>query len=292
MHAQTAEGEYLDNIGELVGVLRLNATAAQGCILVQGAGAVVPAGTVFNSPSGLQYQTTSGVTIPITGFAEVQAMCLTLGDAGNLSAGVELTPTSPIALMTGSEVCAGGIGSGAETETDNQYRERILYAQRNPRGAGTATDWVQWAESYNASVNRVSVIPTILGNGTVGLAFMLNNNTPNPSEVTSMQAYLQQFNPVGSTLSVYAPTLVPVNFTIQVLPNDPAVKDAVTAQLIDLLYREALPSITIPLSRINEAISGAAGETDHILTVPNSALSFAATPSNIEIGVLGTITWL
>lgn len=292
MHVQTAESEYLDKLGELEGLQRLTSTAATGCVLLNGAGAIVPSGTIFNSPNGLQYQTTAGVTVPPTGFAELACICLTLGDVGNVEAGVELTPTSPISLLSSVEVCAGGIGGGAETETDDEYRERILYTKRNPRGAGTATDWVQWAESFNAYVNRVTVIPTIAGNGTVGVSFMLNNNTPSPSEVSAMANHLNQFTPIGAVLSVYSPTIVPIDFTIQILPNDPTVKDAVAAQLADLLYREALPGQTIPLSRVSEAISSAVGEIDHTLTAPAAPLTFAATTLAVEMGVLGTITWL
>jgi uncharacterized phage protein gp47/JayE len=292
MHVQTAEGEYLDLLGDAEGVLRLQPTAASGCVLAYGAGANILTGTVFNSPAGLQYQTTASVTIPVTGFAEVAATCLTLGAEGNLSNGVQLTPTSPVALLTSAEVCAAGIGGGADVETDDQYRERILFRKRNPRGAGTATDWVDWAEGFNANVNRVSVIPTINGNGTVGVSFMLNNNAPNGSEVAAMDNYLAGFTPIGSTLVVIAPTLVPVNFTIQVTPNTPDIKSSVIAQLEDLLYREALAGNTIPLSRINEAISGAVNEYDHTLVLPSAPLVFAANSNSVEIGILGTITWL
>jgi uncharacterized phage protein gp47/JayE len=292
MHVQTAEAEYLDLLGDAEGLLRLQPKAASGCILVFGAGANILTGTVFNSPSGLQYQTTGSVTIPPSGFAEVPAICLTTGASGNLAAGVELTPVSPIALVTGSEVCSGGIGSGSDLETDDQYRERILFRKRNPRGAGTVTDWVDWAESFNSAVNRVMVIPAINGNGTVGLSFMLNNNLPTASEVTAMQNYLAQFTPVGAVLIVSAPVFLPVNFTITAIPNTPDVRAAINAQLDDLLFREGLAGNTIPISRVNEAISGAIGETDHILTAPTAPLVFLANSSVIEIGVLGTITWL
>jgi uncharacterized phage protein gp47/JayE len=84
-----------------------------------------------------------------------------------------------------------------------------------------------------------------------------------------------------------APVAVPLNFTIFVTPNTADVKAAVTAELTDLLRREAVPGGTILLSHIREAISIATGETNHTISVP--AADVAHTTG--QIATMGTITW-
>ena len=62
---------------------------------------------------------------------------------------------------------------------------------------------------------------------------------------------------------------------------------AVEAELRDLLARDAEPGGTILISRIREAVSIAAGETDNVVSTPTANVTHAAG----ELAVLGVITW-
>ena len=66
-----------------------------------------------------------------------------------------------------------------------------------------------------------------------------------------------------------------------------AVEAAVTAELQDMITRDAIPGGTILYSHIMEAISIATGETDHVLVSPAANVTHAT----YEIAVMGTITW-
>lgn len=291
----TATGEFLRKIAASYGVYPLDETAAQGCILLTGANTTgVPAATIFQRGDGLQYQTTAGVIIPPAGFIEVSAIALTVGEIGNADAGVQLQPTTTIAGLVSAVVCTAGIGGGADAEGEEALREKYLFRLQNPPGAGTVADWTKWAKSFSADVTRVWVVPAFAGNGTVGVVFAQDDVgiVPAPSVVAAMAVYLEQFTPAGSILTVFAPTLVPVPFTIHELPNaDPTIRTNIGAELADLLYREGGPGNTIPLSRINEAISTAQGEFDHTMTVPAAPLTFTAVAPTFQLGVLGVITW-
>jgi uncharacterized phage protein gp47/JayE len=97
---------------------------------------------------------------------------------------------------------------------------------------------------------------------------------------------------VTADVTVFAPTPVKLDFTISLTPDTTAARAAVQAELEDLLLREAEPedgdgSGTILVSHIREAISLAAGETDHALTAPAADVTLAAG----EMSVMGTITW-
>lgn len=84
-----------------------------------------------------------------------------------------------------------------------------------------------------------------------------------------------------------APTAAPLNLTIQLTPNTAAVRAAVTAELADVVRREAMPGGTLLLSHLREAISVAAGEINNVLSTPTADVTHA--PG--QMPVLGTITW-
>ncbi|MES2685734.1 MAG: baseplate J/gp47 family protein [Pseudomonadota bacterium] len=296
MFVMTATRTFLTLIAESYGIFRLLTTPAQGCITLTGAaGTAVPAGTIFQRADGLQYQATAGTVIPPAGFIDLAAIALTQGELGNAASGVLLQPTSPIAGLAGSVVCAAGMGAGADDETDDALRARVLLRLRNPPGAGTAADWTRWALSMNASVTRVWVVPAVYGHGTVGIVFAQDDVgiVPNPAAIAAMESYLADFTPAGSVLHVFAPTLVPVDFNIHELPNnDPAIRESIRAELADLLFREAGPGSTVPLTHIHEAISSAQGEFDHVLVAPVAPLVFTAVPAVFQVGVLGVVNWV
>lgn len=57
-------------------------------------------------------------------------------------------------------------------------------------------------------------------------------------------------------------------YRIHPVPDTTAVRAAITSSLKDLHEREAGLGDKLLISHIREAISGAAGETDHPLTLP------------------------
>jgi uncharacterized phage protein gp47/JayE len=292
----TATGVWLRMVAASYGVFPLPATLAQGCILLTGdPNTPVPTSTIFQRSDGLQYQTTSGAIIPAAGFIEVTAIALTVGEIGNADAGVTLQPVVTIGGLTSSVVCAAGIGGGADVQGEEGLRAACQDRAQNPPGVGTVADWERWVKSFSADVTRVWILPAFAGNGTVGIVFAQDNVAiaPNPATVAAMAAYLVQFTPAGSIPSVFAPTLVPTNFTIHELPNaDPTIRSNISDELSDLLFREGGPGNTIPLSRIHEAISSAQGEFDHTMTVPAAPLTFTAITPTFQLGVLGAITWI
>jgi uncharacterized phage protein gp47/JayE len=296
LFVMTATRQYLALIAESYGTYRLPKQVASGCIDVFGtAGSSVLSGTVFQRADGVQFEATSGVILDADGYGQVPAICLTQGVAGNSAQGVAMQPATAIAGVTSAAVCAAAISGGADEESDDALRARVLQRLQNSPGAGTVKDWERWAFSMSAAVTRVWVIPTVYGNSTVGIVFTMDNSSvvPPPSSIAQMTAHLNQFVPVGSTVYVFAPTLKPINFSISETPNgDPAVRTAITNELRDLLYREGGPGNTIPISHITEAISNAFGETDHSLIAPSTPIVLSGGAPVFEVGVLGTVNWV
>ncbi len=108
-----------------------------------------------------------------------------------------------------------------------------------------------------------------------------------PFFTATTSARIGDRRPVCADVTVAAPIAAPLDLTITLTPSSDAVKAAVEAELRDLIARETEPGGTLLLSHIQEAISIAAGETDHVLTAPSANV----TPAAGHITTFGAITW-
>lgn len=290
MMVDTAEQAYLDRYAAIWGVQRVPAAFAQGPLTATGTnGVVVPAGTLWRRSDGAEYSSTADATIA-GGTATVQVAAVVEGAAGNAAANTAMQLVQPIAGVNGQAlVAAGGLVQGADAETDEALRARILMRIQQPPMGGSATDYVAWALQV-PGVTRAWVYPLEDGPGTVKVRFVRDNDAsliPDAGEVAAVQAHIDQLRPVTAQVTVLAPVAVALNMTIQLTPSTVAVRDAVQAELADVVRREGSPGGTLLLSHLREAISVAAGETNHVLTVPSADV----THTTNQIPVLGTITW-
>src|SRR5215813_4140001 len=104
----TCETVYLDRMASIWGVAREQPTTAAGAIAVTGTpGAAVPATMEWQTFAGVFYQATAGVTAP----------------------GVQNQAT----------VAAPGIAGGADLETDEHLRTRLLLRIQQPPQGGAAS---------------------------------------------------------------------------------------------------------------------------------------------------------
>lgn len=285
-----SEAEFLVRHASLFGLTRTPATFATGNVTLTGSnGAVVPEGTVLQRADGRQYATTADATIA-SGTATVEVEALTAGEAGNALVGVTLTFVSPVAGVSATAaVATGGLTAGTDEEADDALRARLLERMREPPHGGSRTDYIGWAKEVSG-VTRVWVYPEELGAGTVTVRFVRDNDAsiiPDAGEVADVQNHIDERRPVTAEVTVAAPVAAPLDFTIDISPDTTAVRQAVEAELRDLLAREAVPGGTILISRIREAISIAAGEADNALTSPSANVTHTAG----QIAVMGTITW-
>jgi uncharacterized phage protein gp47/JayE len=287
----TADTEILDRFASLwLDQARKPATAAIGDLALTGIdGSVVPTGTALVRSSGLEYVTTADATIS-AGVATVSVQASTTGAETSAPAGETLTFVSPIVGVNSTATVATlGLTDASDIEDDSALRARILARIKEPPHGGSAADYEAWALEV-AGVTRAWVYPLELGPGTVTVRFVRDDDAsliPDVTEVAAVQTYIDARRPVTAQVTVVAPVAVPLNFTIFVTPNTADVKAAVTAELTDLLRREAVPGGTILLSHIREAISIATGETNHTISVP--AADVAHTTG--QIATMGTITW-
>lgn len=287
----TAEADHLDRWSSVWGVSRKAAVAATGDLTLTGDNGVeILAGALLQRGDGVDYVTLADVTIA-GGVATVAAEAVAAGADGNADTGIALTFVSPVAGVSSTATVAGpGITAGLDQEDDESLRGRLLERIRQQPRGGAATDYVRWAKEV-PEVTRAWVYPEKNGLGTVGVAFVMDGRAdiiPLAGDVTAVDDWIADRRPVTADVEVFAPVADPMDLTIELTPDTADVRTAVEAALGDLLAREAEPGGTILLSHIREAISIAAGETDHVLTVP--AANYVSSAG--EIAVLGTITWV
>lgn len=283
----TAEAEHLERWSSIWGVNRLAATYATGTITLTGTG-TIPAGASLVRADGVEYTVDAETAITTSGSVAITAVAA--GAAGNASAGGKLTLVSPIAGIQSQGVVVSLTG-GADTEADDALRARLLARIQQPPHGGADFDYIAWALEAHPDVTRAWVYPLELGAGTVTVRVMTDDATsdgiPTSTVVDAVQDHIDAERPVTAAVTVVAPVAVPLAMSIALSPNTSTVQAAVEAELRDLLRREAEPGGTILVSHLREAISIAAGESDHALTSPAADV----THTTGQIATLGTITW-
>lgn len=286
-----ADAENLPDHGARWGKNRLPAAPAVGTAAFSGIdGSAIPLGTVVQRSDNVQFATTAVGAIA-AGVANVAAQAVLPGQLGNTVIGTALTLTSPLPGINANATAQTAMAGGADIEGIEAWRARIMTRIRKPPQGGADYDYVSWALEV-PGVTRAWVYPGEQGPGTVVVRFVRDDDAsiiPDVGEVAAVQAAIDLQRPVASKGTyVVAPVATPQNFSIQLLPDTPAIRAAVTAELQALYRREAKPGGTMLITHQREAISTSPGETDHVMTVPaaNQAHATGLMPT------LGVITWL
>ena len=279
------------------GVTRKAAVAAQFPIKVTGNGGDLPAGTEWTRLADDAVFTVDSDRDDVDPSATIQVTAQTPGAASNMTPGETLALVSPLAGIDSTAlVSTGGTEvTGTDVESEAELLSRLLLRIQGPPMGGAPGDHTQWALEV-AGVTRAWEFPRVdaagnSGVGKVAVTFVRDNQPdiiPTADEVAVVQGHLDTLSP--ATVIVFAPTAVDFDYSIQLEPNTAAVQAAVDAEIADLLA-SVEPGGTILWSLINEAISVAAGETDHVLTTPagNVDLAFGemAVPGTPTYGELG-----
>ena len=286
----SADDLHLPRIASFWGVTPKAPTAASGPAASTGTnGTPLPSGSVLQRGDGESYATTALATVA-GGAITVNVQAVDPGSAGDCDAGGVLSLVSPVdGVASQFTVGEASVAGGFDAETMPELLARLEQRVQNPPQGGGPGDYVGWALQM-PGVTRAWEYPLWMGLGTVGLAFVLDDRPdifPLDADVAAMQAWLESFAPVTAVPVAFAPTPLVVNFTLSVTPNTSPVQTAVEAELADFFSRQAQPGSPLPKSQYDQAISFAAGETDHTVTAPAGAI----TPTPGQLPTLGTVTF-
>lgn len=276
------DDDFLIRWATLWGVERNAAVKAEFTITVTGvAAAALPINTQYQRADGTLYKTLAANVVEGSGEVSVTVQALEAGSAGNTDAGSVLSLVSPVVDIDADATVEGSPGElqggGADQESLASLLERLQARIQSPPSGGGPGDYVDWAKEVDG-VTRAWELPNQMGPGTVVVLIVQDNfdddgnyestTFPVGALVTATQAYIDGLAPVTADITVQAPVSQPLNPTIQLSPNTADVQAAVTTYLNDLLLRRAGPGETLLLSEINEAISLATGEEDHVVVSP------------------------
>lgn len=269
----TCELERLYDWAALYHVDRLMAVAAAGSALANGnISAQLLAGTLLRGPNGLDYAVLSAVQLG-AGNTSISIRCTSIGSAGNLIAGQQLTLIDPVAgvasLLT---VEAQGVAGGADDELVDAWRARVADEWQTvvSRGArsGKLEDYRYWARSAHPSVTGAIVQPHVLGMGTVVVRPICNalaDRLPTQAVLDAVAVYYAAAVPATADWRLIAPTVHPIIISIHLLPavdtqqNRDAIFSALNAlvltkggsDVLTLLWAEVDTAIAITTSQYN-----------------------------------------
>lgn len=294
----TAQADYLDFHGIQAGGLSRNPPGyAQGPAF-----AAVDLGTVVHD--GVQFSRSDGQLFTVIGTVTAYTVPLRLflravqpGELGNTDVGATLVPLAPIFGLDAVEVDTGGLIGGRAMESDDSFRQRILFHKQNPPHGGSPSEYVEWGQT-KTGVTRVFVKRATPGPGSVTIYFMMDGigtGIPSATDVDQMQAIYEGLAPADAEVIVAAPTPQTVDITITGLVPDTAVmRDDVTKELKAMFMRRGEPAsatedFIFARSWIDEAVAMAPKWQRSSITVPAADVTIS-TPGVIP--TLGTITFV
>ncbi len=290
---QTAEGEYLDFHAQLRSLERKPALPAQGTVRFTAGEAAqedrsIPKGTVCMTAGLVRFETTREAVLPAGALtADVPAQALEPGEAGNVSAqtivSMAVAPVG-IASCTNPQAFSGG----ADGESDEELRERILDTfRRLPNGANAAF-YEQGALSFD-QVAAATVIPRPRGVGSVDVIAATLAGTPGEELLEQLQDYFDQRREIAVDVQVKAPTPVTVNVAVQVKAKGGWDKAQVLEQVEEALegwFDGKLLGRNVLLARLGSLIYGCEGVENYVITAPAADL----TVETDQLPVLGTLS--
>ena len=253
-------------------------------------GVVVPQNSRLQTADAILFSTSARIVLG-SGATVVPVQALDPGAAGNLSIGASMAfLTPPVGVDSTARVIS--LAGGADTETDDELRARVLRRIQLPPMGGDQTDYEAWALAV-PGVTRAWAT-TEMGIGTVTTRFMMddlradNAGIPSRKTLQAVEAYINTVRPVAvKDVFVEAPIPFPINLTItQLVTDTPSTRESIELNMREMLFDRAEPGGTIYSSWVESAISDALGVDHYELAFVTQAM-----PSPGHLGVLGSIIY-
>lgn len=229
MFPQWSSGEFLDYLANMARLARKAPSFASVTIEITGEpGTIIAAGTVFATPAteeaeSIEFATEEACVLNEEGIGDVIARAMIAGIKSNVNANTVTmmsVPVEGIISITNPEKATGG----TDEESDDELRERILDAneQMDDSYIGNESDYKRWAEAV-AGIGTAIVVPEWNGPETVKI-IVLDGNGEAANETLQKAVYnyimspespLDRLAPPNTILTVSAPELVEIDYTIK-----------------------------------------------------------------------------
>lgn len=217
---QTATGNQLDLLAVISGLTRYQASAAVRLGIFD---APVPIGSRFSTINGedsIDFYVSAQTTGPDEDNYYYQLVAETPGTIGNDYTG-PILPITAIPNLTSAQI-TDILVPGDDTETDDEFRERVIEALNDRPFAGNIAAYRQDILAIDG-VGAVQVYPTWNGGGTVkcsilGADFLpasetLVENVQNAIDPPPNQGLGLGLAPIGADVTITTPSAVGINVT-------------------------------------------------------------------------------
>lgn len=206
--------DYLDNLGALRGVQRIEATAASTVLQFSIDKAIesvvaIPAGTRVTNGNEVFFATDEYAEIAAGETSvTVSATCTTTGKAGNGFAPGEFNVVVNILPYITAVTNTVTTYGGADTEDDTSLKDRIFNAPGSYSTTGSALAYEYHTKSVNQTISDVKVKSSTAGN--VDIYFICDGGKiPEDALIEEVRNYLMDNNvrPLTDNVTVQAPTI-------------------------------------------------------------------------------------
>lgn len=208
-----SSGNYLDHLGAFVGVTRLTAAPAVCTVRFtlsapQIGSVIIPSGTRVSAGGNIYFATDAVTEIPEGDtYVDISVTAVQSGSSGNgLLSGQINVLVDPLPFIQSVANTSATTG-GTDTETDDNFRERIQLAPESFSVAGPAGAYEFWARSAHPGISSVAVnSPTP---GVVDFYPLLTGGEIPPDEIVQVVENMltdEQVRPLTDDVHVYAPT--------------------------------------------------------------------------------------
>lgn len=284
-HVRFATGLMLDLCGDDVNTPRLEASAARCTIRFQAAEFVgevnIPIGTQISVGDVVFATIEQGQLSSNRPQMDLQAECTQTGIRGN-GWSIGQINTIQTALSGANTISAHNISiptGGAETESDDAYRERVLLAPESFSVAGSVGAYQYWARAVSPAICDVHVANALdnLGNaigGTVAVTVLTKTGLPSDELIAQVRTELsgEKKRPLCDTVVVNVPETVDyaLNAELVLFTGANALEVKTTAEKAWASYesqrREKLGGDIVPLDI--QKVLQVAGVYNVVLTAP------------------------
>jgi uncharacterized phage protein gp47/JayE len=306
----TALDEFLLAWAALVGVYPKPATSASGSAQFTGNPSVIlPLGTALRRQDGPIYETTAEGSVDGTGTVTVTMTATDQGAFTNCDAGTAIAIMEGIEGINAAGLTVGPTTGGADSETQESLRSRMLLRYRSPPQGGAGTDYMEWALEV-PGVTRAWTDGNAMGAGTVTVypMFDLDNATNDgfplgsngvshletrpaggvaSGDQLTVADHIYPVQPVTALVYVVAPLPYPIDVTLQALdPNVQDIRDAISAAIADMLLIEGSPGGIVWPSQLYDAILAVPGIVHFTMSIPSAPVQLPTS----HLPVMGTLT--
>lgn len=301
----TATDEFLYAWSALVGIYPKDSTPASGWAQFTGtAGLVLPSGAALTRQDGAPYTSTADATVDPTGVLVVPIVAEVNGAATNCDAGVAIAISSPVAGINSAGVTLGPLTGGADQETQEELRTRMLFCYAQPPQGGAASDYIAWATEVpgctrawiQSSGGQVQVYPMFdvanaaddgFPQGTDGCASEETRGPTASGDQLAVADHIWPVQPVTALVFVAAPVPLQVDVTIANLdPSTVEMEADILASLQAAFLTIGEVAGTIYPSQLYAAISDTPGVNRFDMVTPAAPITAPAG----ALPVMGTLS--